>query len=56
MADAITKNVGKVWWTAANRPWELHCEPFKLAPHMYYTDRYRGRALADRYRDLRVHL
>ena len=36
MADAITKNVGKVWWTAANRPWELHCEPFKLAPHMYY--------------------
>ncbi|MEE3487733.1 MAG: MBL fold metallo-hydrolase [Bulleidia sp.] len=36
MADAITKNVGKVWAQAANTPWELHCDPFRIAPQMYY--------------------
>ncbi len=36
MAEAVTKNVQKVWWQAANVPWELHCDPFKLAPRMYY--------------------
>ena len=37
MAEAITKNVGQVWWNAANAPWVLHREPFRVAPHVYYV-------------------
>ncbi|MCR5034290.1 MAG: MBL fold metallo-hydrolase [Clostridia bacterium] len=35
--EAITKNVGQVWWNAANAPWLLQCDPFKVSPHVYYV-------------------
>lgn len=37
MADAITKNVGQVWWNAGNAPWKLKREPFRVAPRVYYV-------------------
>jgi len=37
LAEAVTKNFRQVWWNAANAPWLLKQDPFRVAPHVYFV-------------------